>query len=148
MARPRRRGRVQAGVRDLLVLDAEGISKAASGHRSVQAWLERARELDADIVVSAVTVTEVVRGVARDARLNRVLKAADVRPADEALARRAGPLLGRARSHATIDALVAATALTLLDDQGSARRCVLLTSDPDDLTALLSGVAGVQVIRV
>jgi len=25
---------------------------------------------------------------------------------------------------------------------------VLLTSDPDDLTALLSGVAGVQVIRV
>ena len=49
---------------------------------------------------------------------------------------------------ATIDALVAATALTMLDDQGVGAAVVLLTSDPDDLTALLSGVAGVQVIRV
>lgn len=148
MARSRRRGRVPAGLSDLLVLDAEGASKAASGDLTVQAWLERARELDAEVVVSAVTVTEVVRGVARDARLNRVLKAADVRPADEPLARRAGRLLGRARSAATIDALVAATALTMLDGRGSARRCVLLTSDADDLTALLFGEAGVQVIAV
>ncbi|PZS03254.1 MAG: hypothetical protein DLM56_09670 [Pseudonocardiales bacterium] len=64
------------------------MSKAASNDRSVQAWLERARELDADVVLSAVTLAELVRGVARDAGFNRVVKAADVQPADEPLARR------------------------------------------------------------
>lgn len=146
MARPRRRGRTPSGLRDLLVLDAEGLSKAASGDPSVQVWLERAREVDADVIVSAVTVSEVVRGGARDARLDRTLKATDVRSIDEALARRAGRLLGRARSDATIDALVVATALTMLERQGGERRCMLLTSDPDDLTALLAGHGGVHVI--
>lgn len=148
MARARRRGGVPSGLTDLLVLDAEGVSKAASHDRSVQAWLERARELDADVVISAVTVAEVVRGVARDARLNRVLKAADVRAAGEVLARRAGRLLGRAGSAATIDAFVAATALAMLDGAESTGRCALLTSDPDDLTALLAEEAGILVIAV
>ncbi|MGH7512050.1 MAG: type II toxin-antitoxin system VapC family toxin [Gemmatimonadales bacterium] len=148
MARPRRRGDRPTGVTDLLVLDADGVSKAASGDRSVQAWLERARELDADVVVSAVTVAEVVRGVARDAQLNRVLAAADVRPVNEPLARRAGQLLGRAGSDSTIDAFVAATALTLLDGEGPTGRCVLLTSDPHDLAALLSEQAAIRIIAV
>ncbi len=52
MARARRRGRQQDGLTDLLVLDAEGVSKAASHDPSVQAWLERARELDADVAVT------------------------------------------------------------------------------------------------
>lgn len=147
MARPRRRRRVPTGLSDLLVLDAEGLSKAASGDPSVQAWLERARELDADIVVSAVTLSEVVRGVARDAKIYRALKAADVRPADEPLARRAGGLLGRTRSDATVDALVAATALTMLERSGGERRrCLILTSDPDDFVVLLSGEAGVEIV--
>jgi predicted nucleic acid-binding protein len=148
VARPRRRSRATSGLSDLLVLDAEGLSKAASGDPSVHVWLERARELDAEVIVSAVTVSEVVRGVARDARLNQTLKAAEVRPVDEALGRRAGRLLGRARSDATIDALVAATALTVLERWGGGRRCILLTSDPDDLTALLAGQTEVHVIAV
>lgn len=148
MARTRRRGRQQDGLTDLLVLDADGVSKAASLDPSVQAWLERARELDADVAVSAVTVAEVVRGVARDARVNRMLKAADVRPAEEPLARRAGRLLGRARSDATIDALVAATALAALESKGAQGRCVLLTSDPKDLRALLTGEPRIRVIAV
>jgi predicted nucleic acid-binding protein len=148
VARARRRGRQQDGLTDLLVLDAEGVSKAASHDPSVQAWLERARELDADVAVSAVTVAEVVRGLARDARVNRVLKAADVRPAEESLARRAGRLLGRARSDDTIDALVAATALAALEGKGSPGRCVLLTSDPKDLRALLAGEPRIRVIAV
>jgi len=148
VARTRRRGRQQDGLTDLLVLDADGVSKAASLDPSVQAWLERARELDADVAVSAVTVAEVVRGVARDARVNRMLKAADVRPAEEPLARRAGRLLGRARSDATIDALVAATALAALESKGAQGRCVLLTSDPKDLRALLTGEPRIRVIAV
>jgi len=66
---PARRGRVPTGLSDLLVLDAEGVSKAASNDLSVQAWLERVRELDADVAVTAVA--ELVRGVARDAGCNR-----------------------------------------------------------------------------
>lgn len=147
MARRPRRGRVSTGLTDLLVLDAEGVSKAAADDPSVQAWLERARELDADVVLSAVTLAEVVRGVARDAGHNRVVKAADVWPADEPLARRAGRLLGRAASDATVDALVAATALAVRDRNDSAR-CIVLTSDPDDLAALLSEEPGVRVVPV
>lgn len=147
MAKHPRRGSFSTGLTDLLVLDSEGVSKAASKDPSVQAWLERARELDADVVVSAVTLAELVRGVARDAGVNRVVEAADVRPADEQLARRAGRLLGRAGSHATIDALVAATALTVRERNGSAQ-CVVLTSDPGDLAALVSEESGVRVVPV
>ncbi|MGH9076135.1 MAG: PIN domain-containing protein [Acidimicrobiales bacterium] len=123
------------------------MNKASYADRSLQAWLERARELDAAIVVSAVTVAELLRGVDRDAGINRVLKVTDVRPADETLARRAGRLLGRAAFDTTIDALVAATALTVRDCHG-ATRCVVLSSDPDDLTALLSEEPGILVIPV
>ncbi len=138
MARPRRQGRAQTGLSDLLVLDADGVSKAAANDPSVQAWLERARELDADVIISAVTLAEVVRGVARDASVNRVVKAAEVWPVDEQLARHAGRLLGKAGSEATIDAFVAATAVAVLERHG-ANHCVVLTSDPHDLRMLLTG---------
>lgn len=137
MARSQRRDRAPASLSDVLVLDADGLSKAATNDARVQAWLERARELDADVIVSAVTLAEVVRGVARDAGLNRVVKATDVWPADEQLARRAGRLLGKAGSGATIDAIVAATAAAGRERHG-AIHCVVLTSDPQDLGVLLA----------
>ena len=147
MARSRRLRHAPAGLSDLLVLDAEGVSKAAANDPGVQAWLERARELDADVVISAVTLAEVVRGVARDAGLNRVAKATVVWPADEALARRAGRLLGKVSSDATIDALVAATAVAGREGHGAAH-CVVLTSDPGDLRLLLADEPGVRVVAV
>ncbi len=147
MAGPRRCRQVPPGVTDLLVLDAEGLAKAAAGDKKVAAWLERARELDADIVVSAVTIAEVVRGVPGDARVDCVIKASDVAPADEAVARSAGALLGRARSRATIDAFVAATASAALR-RLAASRCFVLSSDPGDLEALLTDEPAVQVIAV
>lgn len=103
----------------------------------VQAWLQRARALDADLVLSAVMLAEVVRGRARDAAVNRVVKVADVIPADEQRTRTAGRLLGNAGSDATIDAPVDATALAAQARHGTAR-CVVLTSDPADLSALLT----------
>lgn len=148
MARSRRRRRVAPGVTDVLVLDADGVSKIAAGDQRAQAWLERAHELDADLVVCAVTVAEVVRGVARDARANRILKAVDVHPADEPLARQAGTLLGNARSDATIDSLVAATAAATVDGMRGSSRCVILTSDPDDLAALLGERPEIRIVAV
>jgi predicted nucleic acid-binding protein len=147
MARARRRGRALARVTDLLVLDADGVSKAASNDRVVQAWLQRVRELDADLVVSAVTLAELVRGRPRDAAVNRVVKAAEVMPADEQLARAAGRLLGNAGSDATIDAVVGATALAA-QARHDAARCVVLTSDPADLGALLANHPAVHIIAV
>ena len=147
MAGPRRHRQIRPGVTVLLLLDAEGLSKAAAGDRQVAAWLERAREVDADILVPAVTVAEVVRGRPGDAKVNRVIKASDVVAADETLARCAGALLGRARSRATFDAFVAATAASALN-RLAASRCFVLSSDPGDLEALLTDEPAVQVIHV
>lgn len=147
MAQSRRRRHAPIGLSDLLVLDAEGVSKAAANDPRVQAWLERASELDSDVVISAVTLAEVVRGDARDARLNRVAKATVVWPADEALARRAGRLLGKVSSDATIDALVAATAVVGRERHG-ADHCVVLTSDPGDLRLLLADEPGIRVVAI
>ena len=147
MARTRRRRRALARVTDLLVLDADGVSKAASNDRIAQAWLQRARELDADLVVSAVTLAELVRGRARDAAVNRVVKATEVMPADEQLARAAGRLLGTSGSDATIDALVGATALAAQARHDGARS-VVLTSDPGDLGALLAGHPAIHIVAV
>ena len=147
MARPRRTRQVPPGVTDILVLDADGVTKAAAGDKKVAAWLERARELDADIIVSAVTIAEVVRAVTGDANVNRVVKAADVVPADEAMGRDAGARLGRARSRATVDAFVAATANAAVKKL-AASRCIVLSSDPNDLRALLGDQPAVQVIPV
>ena len=148
MARSRRRARIPPPVAGLVVLDAEGVSKAASGDPWVRAWLERAHEVDAEIVVSAVTVTEVVRGAARDAPVNLVLRAADVRAVDQPLARDAGRLLGRARSDATIDALVAATARHAFRRVRRTTGCVVLTSDPDDFAALMADDTEFRIISV
>ena len=147
MAQRRRRRRSLTRVTDLLVLDADGVSKAASNDRAVQAWLQRARELDADLVVSAVTLAEVVRGRPRDAAINRVVKAAEVIPVDEQLARAAGRRLGNTRSDATIDAVVGATAIAA-QARHDAARCIVLTSDPADLGALLANQPAVHVVAV
>jgi predicted nucleic acid-binding protein len=145
LARSRRRGRIAPSLSDLLVLDAQGLAGAAGGDPTVQAWLERAQELDADVIVSAVTLAEVIRGEARDARCNSVVKAVDVWPADAALGRAAGALLGRASSDRTVDAVVAATVLAARQHHGTTR-CVVLTSDPDDLTALLADSPDIRVV--
>ncbi len=147
MARPRRRGHAPASLSDLLVLDADGVSKAAANDPRVQAWLERARELHADVIVSAVTLAEVVRGVARDAGVNRVVKATDVWPADEPLARQAGRLLAKAASDATVHAFVAATVVAGRERNG-ATQCVVLTSDPHELRVLLADELHVRVEAV
>lgn len=146
MARARRKA-ARSVVGDLLVLDADGVAKAAVKAPIVQAWLERARELDADVVIPAVTLTEVLRSTPRDARVDRVAKAAEVWSIQQSLARRAGRLLGEAGSDSTIDALVAATALEVIERQGGGR-CVVLTSDPRDLKKLLAGSPWISVVAI
>jgi predicted nucleic acid-binding protein len=117
-----------------LVLDSEGLSKLAAGDARTRAYLETAVAQRARVAVSAITLTEVLRGGPRDAAVHRVLSRITVVPVSRELARHAGELLGAtglAGHRCAIDAVVAATALAL------ERPVVLLTSDPDDLTRLV-----------
>lgn len=120
---------------EVFVLDAQAVSLAADQDTSVQAWLQRAHDLDADVVVSAATVAEVVRGTPRDATVHRVLNTAEVLDVDGTVAQAAGALLGAAGMDATMDALVVATAVHAGDRVGAVRR-VVLTSDEADIAAL------------
>jgi predicted nucleic acid-binding protein len=117
-----------------LVLDSEGLSKLAAGDKLARAHLETARTRRAQIVVSAITLTEVLRGGVRDALVHRVLSRITVLPVTGEVARRAGELLGEtglSGHRCAVDAVVAVTAL------GLERPVVLLTSDPDDLATLI-----------
>ncbi len=125
-----------------LVLDSDGLSKAADGDPRAVAWIARARELRLPLVVNAVTLTETLRGVGRDARVHLLTKNARVEPVDAELAAEAGRLLGRTKRSDTVDALVATTAIRL------AQATIILTSDPHDLTALTEGHAQIQVVAV
>jgi predicted nucleic acid-binding protein len=117
-----------------LVLDAEGLSKLARGDARVRGYLDSARARGAKVVVSAITLTEALRGGPRDAAVHRVLARITIVPVTAAIARRAGELLGTAGlsgHRCAIDAVVAATALDL------ERPVVLLSSDPDDMNRLM-----------
>lgn len=124
--------RVVAG--GTLVLDSEGVSKLAAGDARIRAYLDSARARRAQVAVSAITLTETLRGDPRDATVHRVLSRVTVVPVTAQIARRAGELLGTtglSGHRCAIDAVVAATAL------GLERPIVLLTSDPDDMNRLV-----------
>ena len=128
MARCRRRAQDPAPQR--LILDAGAVIALARSDQRVRAVLAAAREARVHVSIPSVVVAETVRGVVADAPVNRVLTAVgEVDAADEAIGRTAGRLLGDAGSSSTVDAVVVATAV----EAGGA---VVLTGDPDDLSAL------------
>lgn len=116
-----------------LVLDSEGLAKLAAGDLCARAYLDSALARRAQVVTSAITLTEVLRGGTRDATVHRVLSRITVLPVTAQIARRAGELLGTAGlagHRCAIDAIVAATA------PGLERPILLLTSDLDDMRKL------------
>lgn len=125
-----------------LLLDAHAVTAMARRARTVQAFLERARSFDAPVVVSWVTLAEVLQGSARGEAVHWALSKVRLEPLQEVDFRAAGELMGRTGMGGhTIDALVAVTARRLPPP------CVVLTSDPDDLRRLCadSAVAPVRV---
>jgi predicted nucleic acid-binding protein len=130
--------------RDLagLVLDSDGLSKAARGTELPRALVRKARDAGLPVVVSAVTLAEVLRGHPRDAAVHLLLKGCRVDPVSTAVGRAAGELLGRTGRKDTIDAVVVATAATL------PAPVLVLTSDPSDLEALTADLPGIAVVAV
>ena len=136
MARTRRR-QAQAPAQRL-ILDSGAVIAWSRGDVRARALLTRALELALDIRIPIAVLAETLRGGPRDAPIHRVRNAVDVFPTEEATARLAGALLGQTGGTNTVDALVAAEAVTAAAD--------VLTSDADDLRALLGDQRRVTVI--
>lgn len=111
--------------------------------RTVTAWLALARADDLRVITSAATLVEVVHPRINRPALEWTLSRLVVEPVTESLARDAAGLLADAglRGHKyAIDAMLSATALA------APGPVTVLTSDPEDLTALCDG--RVTVIKV
>lgn len=125
-----------------LVLDSEGLSKAAARDERTAAFIKQALNEQGRVVVPAVTLAEVLRGGPRDAPVHQALKQYEVQDITAGLGRTAGELLGAAGSDKTVDAVVAAVAAA------QPGRVVVLTSDVNDLTALTQGNGNIKVVGV
>ncbi|CQR61887.1 type II toxin-antitoxin system VapC family toxin [Streptomyces leeuwenhoekii] len=116
-----------------LVLDSEGLAKAVLRDRAVTAWLALARADDLRVITSAATLVEVVHPRINRPALEWTLSRLVVEPVTEAIARHAAAILADAGLHGhkyAMDAMLSATALA------APGPVTILTSDPEDLTAL------------
>lgn len=124
-----------------LILDSGAIIGWSRGDPRIRAELREALARGRSVRAPVVVLTETLRAGPRDAAVNRVLKLVGAAPTEPSIGRTAGGLLGRTGGRNTADALVAAEAMQV-------PRSVVLTSDPDDLTALLVDEPEIDVVRV
>lgn len=124
-----------------LILDSGAVIGWSRGDPRIRTQVREALARKATVRVPVVVLTETLRGGPRDAAVNRILKSAGTAATEPSTGRLAGFLLGRTGGRNTADALVAAEAIQCA---GS----VILTSDPDDLSALLADHPDVDVVRV
>jgi hypothetical protein len=111
-----------------LVLDAGALVAIERGDRHLVALLKRELLAGRAPLTHGAVVGQVWRGGSgRQARLAALLPALHTAALDASLGRRAGVLLGRARTTDVVDA-----ALVLLAVDGDS----ILTSDPDDIARL------------
>ena len=124
-----------------LILDSGAFLAVERGDRDTAALLKQELLARRVPITHGGVIAQVWRGGARrQANLARLLPALDVRAVDALLGRRAGVLLGKTRTADVIDA-----ALALLAADGDS----LLTSDPNDLAALVAAAGvHVDVVRV
>jgi predicted nucleic acid-binding protein len=127
---------------DGIVLDSGAISAALAGGFRALAELAVAERLGIPIRVSAVTLTDVLRGHRRDDLIRSLLRDAYQDPVTGEIGQAAGELLGRTGRSDTVDAIVAVTA------ERAGERVRLLTGDADDLNALTDLMPGVAVVPV
>jgi hypothetical protein len=113
-----------------VVVDSGGLIAFERGDRAVRSLL-RSTDL---VVVPAGVVAQVWRGSARQARIAQLLKArnATIEPLDEDTARVVGVLCAHTGTTDVVDASVALA--------GQLHDAVVVTSDPDDLRALVPGL--------
>ncbi|MFF7729256.1 type II toxin-antitoxin system VapC family toxin [Streptomyces sp. NPDC008001] len=126
-----------------LVLDSEGLAKAVLRDRTITTWLALARADDLRVLTSAATLVEVIHPRINRPALEWLLSRITVEPVTEPIARHAAALLADGGLHGhkyAIDAMLGATALA------APGPVTILTSDPEDLTALCG--RRVSVIKI
>jgi predicted nucleic acid-binding protein len=106
-----------------LVLDSDGLSKAAAMDERTAAYVKTALREQGRVIVSAVTLAEVLRGGARDTLVHRALASYEVETITSQLGQAAGEILGSVGGNQTVDAIVAAVA------RAQPGRVVVLTPD-------------------
>lgn len=126
-----------------LVLDSEGLAKAVLRDRTVTGWLALARADDLRVITSAATLVGVVHPRINRPALEWTLSRLAVEPVTEPIARHAAALLADAGLHGhtcAVEAMLSATA------PAAPGPVTIVTSDPENLTALCRGQA--TVIKV
>jgi len=144
--------RVRARAAGTMVLDNDGVSKAATD-RAMYARLKVAYDDGHRVLTSAAVLAELLRGSSRDAGLHRVLARVAVEPVSEPIGQQAGHLIGAAGMSAgqAVDAMVAATAIAEAEQAEASDRVasvLIITSDLPHLTKLVAGRTGVAVAHV
>lgn len=123
-----------------LVLDAGALIGVERDRRTAIAILEEAREIDGHIVIPASVLSQVWRGGPRVARLAKLVVESEVDALDEGRAKEVGERLGDRDGSDVVDAHVVCCAIE--------REAVVVTSDPDDLGALLAPGEAVRPIGI
>lgn len=119
-------------------LDAGALVSLERRHARIEKLLRRAVERQLPTTVPAAALAEWWRG--RTDHRERILRAVEVEPMDEKLARIAGEAIAKVRGATTIDAIVVASA--------ARRGDVVLTTDVDDLTRLAAYFGRVRILAV
>lgn len=117
---------------ETVAFDSGAIIALSRDDARAYAILTALRKSEADIIVPAPVLAEVLRGTPRDAAVHRILKSFDAdKPTSADAARTAGIFLGRSSSNAerTVDALIIATAV----EHGATS---IVTRDGKDFRAL------------
>jgi predicted nucleic acid-binding protein len=125
-----------------VVLDSGGVSAIAEGNALARAVLVRARMEGRLVVIPAPVLTEVYTGRRDHAHIDRVVKAVDQLIATTPdRAKEAGVLRARSGVLDVVDAIVVAEAVSSLS-------AVIMTSDPDDIDALVEAAGASERITV
>lgn len=111
-----------------VVLDAGALIAVERGATHVRAFTDGSRLMGAPLLIPATALAQVWRDPARQARLSRLVRLAEVVALDRVTARGVGWLLIRTGTRDVVDAHVALVA--------ALRNGIVLTSDPEDLKRL------------
>ena len=123
-----------------VVLDAEGLSREIAFDPYMQYIFKNARSNGVPIIISTVTLVEVIHPRINRAALMWTLSQINAQPVTKELSFAAADLLQAAGKHGHTDALDALVCATALAEHGMA---TIYTSDPTDIKALVAGRATV-----
>lgn len=122
-------------------MDTGALVAESKGNRRVRVLIREALTEGAVLIVPAIVVTETYRGNPQDVLLNRLLDRVVIDVAGFELAKVAGRLLAVTGTSNAPDAQVVAVALRRAP-------CIILTSDEQDITALVNGRSDIRVVNV